>query len=109
MSWYAAIVVHRITVISRPEQGRTEDDYSGSLILVRATSEGEAKVEAQRLAAKEEDEYKNSEGESVRWQFVDVFDVRLVGHRLRNGDEIYSWLMSQAVFSRFRSEFDPSA
>jgi hypothetical protein len=80
-------------------------DYSGSLLLVRAMSEAEAETEARRLALTEEDDYENSDGERVTWTFVDVLDVRLVSTRLRNGSEVYSWLMNEDVFSRVRSAF----
>jgi len=80
-------------------------DYSGSLLLVRAMSEAEAETEARRFALTEEDDYENSDGERVTWTFVDVLDVRLVSTRLRDGSEVYSWLMNEDVFSRVRSAF----
>src|SRR4051794_15112629 len=96
--WYAAIVVHRIAVTPRAGASEQDDDYAGALVLVRATSEEEATAEAYRVARADEDEWENADGELVSWRFVQILDVRAVGARLRSGQEVYSWMMSEDAF-----------
>lgn len=70
---------------------------------MRAAGAAEAASSAERFGRAEDDEYLNSDGERVRWEFEMVIDLREIGSRMTSGRELYSFFVSPDVLQEIQS------
>jgi hypothetical protein len=86
--WFAAVVVLQSQVGSGWDD---EPLLDHQVRLIDAPSAEAAYDQALQLGKQEEHEYRNADGERVRWQFLGLEDlVELLGPPV-SGGEIYSW------------------
>jgi PAS domain-containing protein len=86
--WYSAMVVLKAL---RPPPGRRKHLWEHTVLLVRAHDEDAARLRAWELAKQHEVEYRNADGEVVRWVRVRVDDVKEVaGDPAVEGTEVWS-------------------
>jgi hypothetical protein len=104
--WYVALYVARITVDDDNDEPESADrEYAGSAIVVRAQTDEEAASKARTQAIAADDTYKNEAGEEVKWSFADLLDVRpVLGPRIEDGTEIYSWFMSAEAYAEVKDQ-----
>lgn len=91
MTWFLVKTLMISIMENVPEDVPLFDE---SLMLVKASSQEEAQKKAEKLCRKlYENEYKNGDGETVKWKFVKIIEVSDLGKKtLRDGVQIYSRL-----------------
>lgn len=71
--------------------GDTATLHEESFVLLRADSAESARAAAEAHARDAEHEYRNADGELVRWRLADIVDVAAVRDEvLGHGSEVYS-------------------
>jgi hypothetical protein len=88
--WYS---VRFLIELQTPGQGDTEssDRFEDRIILVRPEHEEEALTKGMDFATGADDQYVNSEGETVGWTFRHVVGAyEILDSGLQDGSEIYS-------------------
>ena len=94
--WYGVRVAVEIRVADDPPGKRT---YEDRVIVVRASSEAVARRKAERLTRADEETYRNSKGELVKWRFRDVVDSWLIlDDDISDGTEVYSAFMNYRFY-----------
>jgi len=92
--WYLAVLVVESSV--------GEDEAREPLVdlqcrLVRAVNAEDAYLKALALGDSEEHSYENADGETVRWKFAGLHDLRKLDDQdLVHGAEVYSTLRRRA-------------
>ena len=85
MNWYISKIVFKISA----ENTQHKPQFDEQLRLIAADSEGEAFLKARTIGICEEDSFLNDRNNTVKWEFINVSDVRPL-HELTDGQEIYS-------------------
>lgn len=85
MNWYIAKIVFRITT----EGSMHKDQFDEHLRLIAADTQEEAVLKARVLGLQEEDYFLNDKQQAVKWEFVNVSDVKAL-QELKDGAELYS-------------------
>jgi hypothetical protein len=90
--WYSVRLLIRCTGKGQP---RKLSLYEDRIVVLRARSHVEAQRKAQRIVAKNETPYKNSQGNTVRWivfkvyESVELFKDEFEDGRPKDGAQIY--------------------
>ena len=88
--WYLAALIVSSTMDAREVSDPVNDLQ---FRLVRAKDLEGARRRAEDLGLSEEHSYENAEGETVRWRFAGIADLRLIDSaELTDGTEVYSQL-----------------
>jgi len=85
MNWYLAKIIFGIKV------GDVElaNQFEEHIRVVSARNENEAFLKARMIGVREEDSFVNANLKNVRWEFIDVSELRLMDE-LTDGAEICS-------------------
>lgn len=86
MNWFVAKIVMEISV----GKNRNTLQFDEQLRLVRADDRDEALHKAVQIGRKEEESFRNVNGELVRWIFRGVTHVYMLKHELYDGAELFS-------------------
>jgi hypothetical protein len=91
MSWYVARLLYRsVLTLAKEVVSGGEDSFR----LIRTKNIKEARRLARKLGKKWEHKFKNCKGHPVRIELVAVLDVCRVKDGLKDGEEIYSLLLT---------------
>ncbi len=91
--WFAACLLMESLVDSGPPK---EKLFEEKVVLVRASSEAEAAKKAERFGRDEDHEYLNADGETVRWVFQELLDLKeLFDEAIGDGTEVYYAFLGQ--------------
>jgi Domain of unknown function (DUF4288) len=85
MNWYLAKLVF---AIHQPTQTEATQ-FDEQLRLIEAKDKLEAMMKGRMLGIKEEHTFSNDHGQDVRWEFVDLVELREIDHFV-DGMEIHS-------------------
>lgn len=85
MNWFSTKV--RLVCLL---EGAGGTRYMDSVHLFRAKDSADAHGVALKLGREHEDEYRNSEGETVRWRLKEIVSLDCLGAELVDGVEVYS-------------------
>lgn len=86
MSWYITKIIFRIVC----GEGNHTAQFDEQLRIIKASSREEAFFKAQILGSREEDSFYNMQQEIVKWQFINVSEVKIIP-RLDDGVLLYSF------------------
>ena len=86
MNWYIAKLVFNINI----SNGKDDGQFDEQLRLIEAVSPSDAFFRARNIGRKEEDEFVNSNNETVSWTFIDVADIKAVPE-FSHGTSVYSF------------------
>lgn len=90
MTWYTAILLFKTRIKDDLENNMMWEEV---LVLVRANSDREAMVKADRVGRDMQGRMQNTHREAVMKYFVEVVDVEDLGEdRLHSGMPIYGWV-----------------
>jgi hypothetical protein len=106
MPYYCARLLIVCLVNDRKPRRKNTCDYP--FVLFRASNDNEAMKRALELGKEQETRYKNSKSQWVRWAFVSVQVIKILGRRL-DGIEVGS-LLDVYVSEKpipFRKRFSP--
>ena len=82
MKWFVAKLIFRICNVGRPQ-------FDEHLRLISAMNAEEALLKSRLIGISEEDSFLNENNETVKWEFVNVADLRPLD-KLKDGAELYS-------------------
>jgi hypothetical protein len=85
MNWY---IVKLVFSIDR-ELGDNRAQFDEQIRLVNAKNSSDAYFKARNLGKKEESAFSTDKNETVKWRFIDVPEISLLGE-LKDGVELYS-------------------
>ncbi|HOZ85736.1 MAG TPA: DUF4288 domain-containing protein [Niabella sp.] len=85
MNWYIAKIVYRIIC----GEGNHTAQFDEQLRLIKAEKQEEALLKAQLLGSREEETFYNNTQQLVKWQFVNVCELRRLADII-DGAELYS-------------------
>ena len=85
MNWFITKIVYQVS----SENTAHKPQFDEQLRLVEALNTEEAFLKARAIGLREEDCFLNDKQNQVRWEFINVSDVRPL-HELADGQEIYS-------------------
>jgi hypothetical protein len=85
MNWYITKIIFDIKV----GEGGPATEFDEQMRFISARNENEAFLKARLIGVREEDSFVNSNFKNVKWEFIDVADLKQVGD-LTDGMEIYS-------------------
>ena len=85
-AWFSAMVVFVVQVSGPGGESRLQK----SVYLVKATDFDDALSTVVARARKDEEAYKNSDDEWVRWMLVEVETLDWLGEKIEDGREVYS-------------------
>jgi hypothetical protein len=84
MNWYVAKIIFRIV----SGEGNHQPQFDEQLRLVSASDEKQALEKACNMGRQNQDQFQNSNKQTVQWQFVDVVELNPVNN-LQDGAELY--------------------
>jgi len=84
--WYIAKLVFNINISSRNDA----DQFDEQLKLIEAVSPADAFFRARTIGKREEDEFVNSNNDTVIWKFIDVADLKPLSE-FSHGTSVYSF------------------
>jgi|SRR4051794_7222775 len=99
--WFAACLLMESLVDSGPPK---EKLFEETIVLVRAATDADAAQKAERFGRDAEHEYQNTYGETVRWVFRELLDLKeLIDEAIGDGTEVYyAFLDENEVVQRQR-------
>ena len=89
MDFYSARLLFIILIAAGP--GRRRNHYDDSVIVFRAKDYDHAFERALELGRKRESDYKNDDGQRVRWLLVKIWNLDRIGPKV-DGKEVASYL-----------------
>jgi hypothetical protein len=99
-AWYSARLLLESVV---KDDDATETLFEDRVVLLRASSDAEAKAKAHRIGKSQEQEYLNADGAAVRWVFRELLDINpLYDNQLEEGSEVYSQLLDSKELKAVR-------
>src|SRR5436309_680118 len=111
--WFAACLLMESLVDSGPPK---EKLFEEKIVLVRASTDADAAEKAERFGRDAEQEYLNADGETVKWVFRELLDLKeLFDEAVGDGTEVYyAFLGDDEVVQRQRmlragEHLDPAA
>jgi Domain of unknown function (DUF4288) len=81
--------------------------YEDCILLIQAEDDVHARRKGDAAARKSSHQYANSFGETVRWEFREVLDVKqLFDAEIRDGSEVYYSFLSHADLENVRTALE---
>lgn len=100
--WFGVKLLHKITISGTPQQDKMDEFYHAvheiyeeSIILVKASSFGEAYQIAEKEAKKADDIYKNKYGQMVKREFYRPIDCYHLFDSPQASVEVYSTFFTE--------------
>jgi hypothetical protein len=92
-----------------PNEGSRDRLYEERIILVKAATEEEARVKAERFGKASEHEYRNVDGKRIVWRFKKILDVACLSWEtaIADGSEVYYALLDEKRFRQLESAIRP--
>jgi hypothetical protein len=86
--WYSVSILMKAT---SPSKEPLPAPFEESILLILAEDGQSAKVDAERIAKKEESDYRSASGEQITWRFNKVLALYEIGQDFPvSGTEIFS-------------------
>lgn len=85
MNWYTIKLIFRVTTAN----GEHTPQFDEQIRLIQARNVNEAFLKARMIGGREEDAYMSEDFNAVRWQFIDVAELKEIDE-LSDGIELYS-------------------
>ncbi len=96
MNWYIAKIIFGICL----DENKQTTQFDEQLRIISARDENEAFLKARMIGVREEDAFLNDEQRSVKWEFIDVAELKLLDE-LKDGMEIYSCVHEHEESERY--------
>ena len=101
--WFAAKLLFKSIHTSVPETDPVREEQ---IVLIRATTENEAKTKATKRGEQGEHGYKTVTGDMTTWKFDSVYIHRIEDAELIDGTEIFSRFLKDAEVRSLKTPFD---
>jgi hypothetical protein len=101
--WFAAKLLFKSVHTPVPE---TDPVWEERIVLIRATTENEAKTKASKLGEQAEHDYKTVAGDITTWKFDSVHIHQIEDTELLDGTEIFSRFLKDAEVRSLKTPFD---
>jgi Domain of unknown function (DUF4288) len=87
LAFYIGVIVYESSSDAPDHQKLYEEDY----VLIKASSDEDAKQKAAQLSQKGQHTYKNEQGENITWTLKHILDVnRVLSEKFEHGAELYA-------------------
>jgi hypothetical protein len=83
---YAAVLIYS----SSSDRADYRTLYEETITIIFASSHGDAEQRARNFASEQETEYRNEYGETIKWRFKEISDLKEIIDPLGDGAEVYT-------------------
>jgi uncharacterized protein YnzC (UPF0291/DUF896 family) len=101
---YAAVIIYSSSSDSSDHQTLHEE----TITIILAGSRDEAEERARNFASRQETAYRNEYGETIRWSFREISDIKEIVDPLGDGTEVYTrYFRDYAAYRALAGEESP--